>query len=407
MHNATKWISPGLAAAAFLGLAPAAHAGSCAPGVTTNTESNTCIGTGALAANAAPNGIENVAFGLRALNANTSGRYNSALGAYALERNKSGGNNTAIGAAALANNTTGLDNTVTGSWAVFSNTSGNYNTAYGAGALYASVTGSNNTAFGQGTLNTTVRSRNNTAIGMGAMGYAENVSDNVVIGMNAASYLQGSGNVALGNTAGSQWTTGNNNVAIAAPGASGESGTIRIGVQGRQSKTFIAGIRGVTVTGAVPVLVNAFGQLGIATSSRRFKQDIQPMGDASNALMQLSPVTFRYKEADAAGQKPLQYGLIAEDVQAVMPELVVRSADGQVETVAYHVLPSLLLNEYQKQNRRLAEAEAKLAASEEELAAMKAEMATMKLALGRLASAAPQIGTTLAAAQGEETALLK
>ena len=123
-----------------------------------------------------------------------------------------------------------------------------------------------------------------------------------------------------------------------------------LGRQGTQKKTFIAGIRGTTVSGAT-VVASASGQLGVQSSSRRYKQDIVDMGVASDALLKLRPVTFRYKQADEAGEHPLQYGLIAEEVAEVMPELVVRDEQGQPETVAYQTLSSLLLNEYQKQQR--------------------------------------------------------
>jgi len=133
-----------------------------------------------------------------------------------------------------------------------------------------------------------------------------------------------------------------------------------LGVQGTQLKTYIAGIRGSTVSGAA-VVVDGTGRLGVVSSSRNYKESIQPMAEASAALMKLQPVTFRYKEADERGEKPLQFGLIAEDVAAVMPELVVRDAQGHPETVAYHVLPTLLLNEYQKQQLTLSDVESRIA----------------------------------------------
>jgi hypothetical protein len=157
--------------------------------------------------------------------------------------------------------------------------------------------------------------------------------------------------------------TGSNNIAISAAGAASDSGVIRIGVQNTQIKTLIAGIYGTTLTGTA-VVVNSKGQLGVASSSRRYKEDIQPMGDVSNRLMDLRPVTFRYKQADEAGNKPIQYGLIAEDVDTAMPELVVRNEDDSPETVAYHVLPSLLLNAYQKQQQELTATKEKLAAAQ-------------------------------------------
>jgi len=373
---------------------------------------NTAVGNEALEYNLT--GFRNAAFGTNALTHNVDGFSNTATGHFALSGNTSGSYNTAHGFATLTANTTGGFNTAAGVWSLRYNMTGMENTATGSASLSGNLTGSRNTAMGSDALRSATASENNTAFGYSA-GATHIGSNNTFIGYFAGSkaYIgypvmkTGNNNVALGSFSGWEWSTGSNNIAIGNPGISADTNTIRIGTQGTQNKTFIAGIRGVTVTGAVPVLVNASGQLGIATSSRRFKEDIHQMGDASSALMKLKPVTFRYKEADAAGQKPLQFGLIAEEVDEVMPELVVRSVDGQIETVAYHVLPSLLLNEYQKQNRRLVDAEAMLAASEQELAALKAEIAVMKLAIGRLASATPQAGITLASTDGDETALLK
>lgn len=136
------------------------------------------------------------------------------------------------------------------------------------------------------------------------------------------------------------------------------------------------------------MVVNNDGQLSVAVTSRRYKEDIQPTGEASSALMALKPVTFRYKAADRTGQKPIQYGLIAEDVAKVLPELVVLNTEGRSETVAYHVLPSLLLNEYQKQNARLVEVaanserdHAKLVKQNAQLAQQNAELAQVREAL--------------------------
>ena len=159
------------------------------------------------------------------------------------------------------------------------------------------------------------------------------------------------------------------------------------------------------VTNGLAVIIKANGQLGVASSSSRYKQDIKSMGDASNPLMQLRPVTFRYKQAEDDGSRPMQYGLIAEEVAAVMPELAVYNDDGSPESVAYQVLPSLLLNEYQKQSKELKQTQAKLTAvetdykakleateskliaNEAKLEEMEAEMAAIKTMLQRLAAA--------------------
>ena len=258
---------------------------------------------------------------------------NTCIGTDAL-KNNSGSLNTASGFAALNFNTTGNYNTATGYNALLYNTTGSYNTASGLKALYRNTTGSNN--------------------------------------------------IALGFEAGKNLNTGSNNIAIGSPGVTADANTIRIGTAGTHTRAFMAGIRTANVTNGLTVLVDANGQLGVPMSSMRYKQDVQPMGDASSALMQLRPVTFRYKDADEDGTRPLQYGLIAEEVAKAMPDLAVYNADGTPESVAYQVLPSLLLNEYQKQNRELAETKAKLAA-------MQSEMDALKLMVSRLASAQPAV----------------
>jgi Chaperone of endosialidase len=155
----------------------------------------------------------------------------------------------------------------------------------------------------------------------------------------------------LGKSAGSNLTTGAANIDIGNVGVAGESGTIRIGEPGVQIATFIVGVSTSTVSG-VPVLVDENGRLGVATSSVRFKEGIQDIGDASHGLMKLRPVTFRYKpEVDPNGL--LQYGLIAEEVAKVYPNLVVGGQDGQAETIRYQLLTPMLLNEIQRQQRTI------------------------------------------------------
>jgi hypothetical protein len=188
-----------------------------------------------------------------------------------------------------------------------------------------------------------------------------------------------SNNILLGAQAGLNLTSNNkNNILIGNAGIVGDQGRIRIGTQGTQTRgAFIAGITGAGVVLGQQVLVDQYGQLGVTLSSKRYKQDIQPMGDVSEALMQLHPVTFHYRQTEADGTKPIQYGLIAEEVEKVMPGLVAYDQDGSPQSVAYQVLPSLLLNEYQKQDRELAAANA-------ELASIQAEIAGLKQKLSRL-----------------------
>ena len=321
---------------------------------------------------------------------------------------------TAIGTGALSSNTTGSNNTASGHEALYFNTTGSSNTASGHEALNSNTTGNNNTASGLQALNSNTTGNNNTASGTAAL-LANTVGlRNVAVGNGALkANTTGSDNIALGNFAGSAPVTGVNNIHIGHAGVAGETRIIRVGRQGTQLKTFIAGIRGVPVSGAA-VVVSSTGQLGVVSSSRRYKENIQPMADASVALMKLKPVTFRYKEADEQGQKPVQFGLIAEEVAEVLPELVVRDDKGQPETVAYHVLPSLLLNEYQKQQVKLADVTAKLtdftarearssqelaqlrdglAARDKELVAMRAEMKALRQVTQQLMATMPNATT--------------
>ena len=304
--------------------------------------------------------------------------------------NNTGVYNTGVGEFSLYSNTTGENNTATGSNAISANTTGKYNTGFGSSTLFSNTTGESNTAIGAASLLMNVIGNYNTATGAGALSKVTG-SNNTAIGYQAGSnQTTGSRNLTLGYQAGKNLTTGSNNIMIGAQGAAEESTTIRIGVQNTQTRTIIAGIYGTDISGTA-VMVNSSGRLGVTSSSRRYKEDIQPMGDVSDRLMNLRPVTFHYKRANDQGNKPIQYGLIAEEVDTAMPELVVRNADGSPETVAYHILPSLLLNEYQKQHRELAE-------TKEKLATLEAEMSHMRDSVDRLMATLPTT-TKLASAE--------
>ena len=324
-------------------------------------------------------------YGTNALGSNTTGAYNTAIGVSALRQNTTGDRNTASGSQALYRNTTGNNNTASGTEALYNNTTGGNNTASGTSALLSNTTGGDNTASGNRALYSNASGQRNVAVGYGAL----------------QSNTTGNDNIALGNNAGSAPIAGVNNIHIGHSGDADETRVIRLGRQGRQLKTFIAGIRGTTVSGAA-VVVNSSGQLGVQSSSRRYKEDIQPMADASAALMQLRPVTFRYEAADEHGNKPVQFGLIAEEVAEVLPELVVRNEHGQPETVAYHMLPSLLLNEYQKQQARLADVTAREARSSQELAQLRDALAARDQVLAEMRT---QRDKELAAMHAEMKAL--
>jgi hypothetical protein len=323
---------------------------------------NTAIGCSALVSNTTGHG--NTATGFGALLSNTTGEGNTASGAGALSHNTTGTGNTAIGFQALHENTTGSSNTASGESALFSNTTGFANTASGANALGTNTGGSGNTASGVGALLSNIDGDGNTASGFGALSSNTGGGFNTASGALALAELGvGSNNIAIGDSAGATLTTGNLNIYVGSPGGGDESNTIRIGDATTHDRAFIAGISAAMVMGE-PVMVNADGQLGTLVSSRRFKEDIQDMGEASSGVLRLRPVTFRYKGALAEGNRTLEYGLIAEEVAEVQPNLVVYSRTAEVETVLYHKLVPMLLNELQKQHRQLAELKTRLEALE-------------------------------------------
>ena len=260
---------------------------------------NAFLGDDALISNTT--GTGNTAVGWRSLSLGSTASFNTAVGGGALALNTAD-NNTAVGAAALLLNTSGVENTAVGSFALLYNDRGFLNTATGSFALLFNTTGANNTAIGGNALSINTTGGSNTAIGTGALG------QNTI----------GSNNIALGSYAGSQ-ITGDNNIDIGNGGEAAESGTIRIGNNIPNTATYIAGISGSTVPTGVAVIVDADGHLGTTTSSARFKEVIKPMDKASEVILALKPVTFRYKKAIDASEIP-QFGLVAEDVAKVNSE---------------------------------------------------------------------------------------
>ncbi|MGO8858401.1 MAG: tail fiber domain-containing protein [Steroidobacteraceae bacterium] len=324
---------------------------------------------GALAVAGTAYGQDNTAYGQDALNHNLSGTDNTAIGFSALFYNFSGSTNTASGYNALFQNIVGSANTATGYQALYGNLpgqgdlgSGNNNTATGYQALYNNY-GNNNTATGYDALygNLTAGSgSNNTATGTNAL-YLNHGSSNTATGQGALhNNTSGNSNIALGFQAGSTVTTGSNNIEIGNPGVDTDgvgtdNGVIRIGTQmptAMQKNTYIAGIYNVTsLTDGLGVFVDSTGHLGTASSSERFKTAIAPMGSNTAKLQRLRPVTFHYK-ADPQGT--LRYGLIAEEVAQVYPELVVRDQNGRIDGVRYDELAPMLLNEMQQQQQTIA-----------------------------------------------------
>ena len=278
---------------------------------------------GSVAGNTSLTGFANTAVGAGALSADTTGSGNSALGRFALQANTTGSSNSAFGLDALASNT-GNQNSAFGSSALGSNTTGLANSAFGSTALSQNPTGSFNSGFGFAAL---------------------------------SNLAGGDTNIALGERAGFNLQTGSNNIYIGNFGAATESNTIRIGTS--QTAAFMTGISGQTSASGVGVFVNSLGKLGTTTSSRRYKEGIVDMRAESDVLMRLRPVAFHYRpEYGETGIR--QYGLVAEEVAEVAPELVVFDAEGQPETVRYHFVNAMLLNQVQKQQSRIQDLEARL-----------------------------------------------
>jgi hypothetical protein len=340
--------------AVAIGLCPAAAtAGALAP-------SDTATGTGALASE--NGGYNNTADGYYALNQNTAGLGNTASGAHALLSNTTGSSNTASGYNALKSNTSGFSNTASGASALLNNTTGLYNTAQGAYSLLHNTTGSNNNATGFQAIQSNTTGKNNVALGSSAL-YANTAgSNNVAIGNDSLSFIKGNNNIALGTYAGRLTPAGSSNIYIGSQGSkASESKVIRIGKA--QTKTFIAGIAGVPLSGAT-VVVRAGGQLGIVASSARYKQDIRGLGDGASAkLAQLRPVSYRYKSEPGVAH----YGVIAEEVDRVMPELVVRDDAGRPESVQYLEIVPLLLQQWKAQRALNARQEMQIAVLKERL----------------------------------------
>lgn len=315
----------------------------------TTGSNNTAAGYQSLYSNAA--GDNNTAAGYNSLYSNSTGNNNTAAGFNSLYFNSTGNNNTATGMDALYANTTGAGNTAAGYQALYTNTAGTYNTASGDGALYHNTTGQQNSATGVYALHNNRAGNTNTATGVDAL-YAT---------------TSGSSNIAEGYKAGYNLTTGNYNIDIGNVGVAAESGVIRIGTSAQQIQAFIAGINNSTVTGAGVVVDPLTGQLGVLASSERFKTAILPMGSDTAKLAQLRPVSFRLK-SDAKGTR--QFGLIAEEVAKIYPELVIRDASGRINGVRYDELAPMLLNEVQQQQSKIAAQSEEMRTTQERLTAL-------------------------------------
>jgi hypothetical protein len=333
---------------------------------------------GALALNTADS---NTAVGAAALLLNTTGTENTAIGTATLVHNDTAEQNTATGAFALSNHVSGNGNTANGANALFSDTSGQLNTAIGAGALFTDNNGFNgsfNTAVGASALFSN-NGGDNTAVGAQALLDNTTGNDNTADGLSAlASNTTGNNNVALGSFAGIQQTTGSNNVYI---------GSNMQGSAGESNACYIKSIFGQTAAGGSAVFIDANSKLGTLTSSKRFKEEIKPMDQASEALLALKPVTFRYKkEIDPAGIS--QFGLVAEEVEKVNPDLVVRDEDGKPYSVRYDQVNAMLLNEFIKEHNKVEE-------QQTTIVELKSEMKTLAATVQEQASELRDVRTQM------------
>jgi len=308
---------------------------------------NTAVGAGSLDLNT---GDSNTATGAAALLFNTIGTQNTANGTAALEFNETGSQNTATGAFTLLLNTTGAFNTATGFDTLFSNTTGQFNTADGDGALDLNTVGNGNTAIGAAALQSNTEGDNNTAVGANALD----------------ANITGNRNTVVGRGAGSNIVTANNVICIG-EGLSGDDVS---------DSCFINNIFLATSTNGIGVFVNGSGKLGTTTSSRRFKEAIKPMDQLSEALFALKPVSFHYKkEIDPAGTS--QLGLVAEDVEKVNPDLVVRDKEGKAYSVRYDQVNSMLLNEFLKEHKAFVEEQRKVKEQEKTIVELKSGMTAL------------------------------
>ena len=336
-----------------------------------NTEGshNTATGDQALFSNAI--GADNTANGELALFSNTEGDWNTAVGVRALFSNTSGSQNTANGYQALSPNTTGNDNTATGFVALFSNTEGTGNTAMGVGALNSNTSGSENCAVGAAALASNTTGSDNTATGNRALNVNTTSSSNTAVGDSALFLSTGQGNTALGAGAGTSVATANNVIAIEHPGAN------------VSDSCYIGNIFQAPVDpgSAVFVVIDSNGKLGTFASSRRFKQEIQPMDKASEALLALKPVTFRYKNYK---NSPRQFGLIAEEVAEVNPDLIARDKNGEIYTVRYEQINAMLLNEFLKEHKKVESQQAMITQLKSKAAKQETTIGDLKKGIGVL-----------------------
>jgi endosialidase-like protein len=374
---------------------------------------NTAEGNGALSSvqinTINGTGIDNTAIGFDALNSNTDGSLNTATGRRALLTTTTGQQNVAVGAAALKLNTTGSFNTACGR-STLNDNNGDGNTAVGDFVLFSNTSGMTNTGVGDVALQSNTTGHDNNALGGSALGSNTSGDWNVAVGSFATfQSTTGSFNTSLGFDAGANLTAGeNNNIDIGNRGVAGESNTIRIGepvavlatlppdspflpTLPAHTATYIAGIYSTTVAKGLVVKVDSTGHLGTVGSSERIKDAIKPMDKASEAILALKPITFRYKkEIDPEGTP--QFGLLAEDVEKVNPDLVVWDAEGKVYSVRYEAVNAILLNEFLKEHSTVQE--------------LKKEIATLTATVKEQASQIQKVSAQLELSKSEPQTVL-
>jgi len=378
---------------------------------------NTAVGVDALTDDTT--GSANVAIGHAALANNTTGNFNMAIGAEALQQNN-GNFNLAIGFRVLFMNTTGVHLTGIGAAALRNNTTASFNTAIGADALRENTTTEFNVAVGDGALtsfNGTDPNNDgaNTALGSIALSVLTSGTENVAVGRRAGETLTGgSNNVIVGWRAGDSLATGSGNTFLGdqaganeGPGVDdvicvGTRGDTQSAGQTTPNRCYIGHIVGVTTGGpapSVPVVIDQDGQLGTVASSRRFKEDIEAIDQASEAVLKLKPVTFHYKNRDVKNDRTPQFGLIAEDVEQVNRDLVAYGKDGKVYSVRYDAVNVMLLNEFLKEHKKVEEQQASMADLKSTVALQQKEMQLLTAQLKEQAAQIQKVGAQLQASK--------
>jgi len=400
---------------------------------------NTAVGLNALdSVNPPGGGINNTAVGFNALTADTTGQYNTAIGSGALQSNTTGDFNMAIGTEALRDNN-GTFNLAIGFRVGFMNTTGGHLTGIGAAAMRNNTTASDNTAIGANALRENTISEANVAVGDNALSSYNGLNpgidgfntalgsialtaltegfQNTVVGRRALQFVTtGNNNVAVGWRTGDGITTGSGNTFIGTqagftPPSSGTyNNTILLGITGDSNavnpdgRCYIGHIRGVVpgngAGDSVPVIIDTDGNLGTAPSSRRFKKDIKPMDhEISEAVLALKPVTFHYKNQDTKAQDRPQFGLIAEEVAKVNPDLVARDNDGKIYTVRYDAVNVMLLNEFLKEHKKVEEQQASIADLKSTVAVQQKEMQVLTVQLKEQAAQIQKVSAQLEASK--------